>query len=188
MDERAQDPTGAGRAPSVEVVHLAGPVLDALAAGDLAAANALSPVPLSAYAAGPDWRGVWRRRAAQVARDPGSAAWVTGLVWDRDRRLVTGRAGFHGPPDAQGMVEIGYAVDPAHRRRGYARAALGLLLQRAAREPSVRTVRVSIRPDNLASTRLAAQFAFVAVGEQQDDEDGLEVVYERPAGAGGLGC
>ncbi len=48
------------------------------------------------------------------------------------------------------MVEIGYAVDPAYRRRGYARAALEALLQRAAREPRVRTVRVTISPGNVA--------------------------------------
>ena len=38
------------------------------------------------------------------------------------------------------------------RRHGYARAALEALLQRAAREPQVRTVRVTIGPDNVAST------------------------------------
>ena len=32
------------------------------------------------------------------------------------------------------------------RRRGYARAALEALLQHAAREPQVRTVRVTIEP------------------------------------------
>jgi RimJ/RimL family protein N-acetyltransferase len=166
----------------VRIVHLTGPAFQALAAGDLAAADAASPVPLSPYLAGPECHGVWARRARQADEDPASAAWVTGVVWDEERGLAVGRAGYHGPPDAAGMVEIGYAVDPAHRRRGYARAALEALLARAAREPAVRTVRVTIAPDNVASYRLAAQYGFVAVGEQWDDEDGREIVYELTAG------
>ena len=79
------------------------------------------------------------------------------------------------------MVEIGYAVDPVYRRRGYARAALEALLQRAAREPHVHTVRVTIGPDNVASQQLAAQYGFTEVGEQWDDEDGLEIIYEVDA-------
>ncbi|MER7077297.1 Acetyltransferase (GNAT) domain-containing protein [Saccharopolyspora kobensis] len=167
--------------PEVRIVHLNGPAFQALAAGDPAAANTASPVPLPPYFAGPEWRGVWLRRSEQVAEDPGSAAWVTGVIWDVQRELAVGRAGYHGPPDESGMVEIGYAVDPAHRRRGYARAALEALLRRAAREPQVRTVRVTISPDNAASYRLASQYGFAEVGEQWDDEDGLEIVYERPA-------
>lgn len=162
-------------------MHLTGPAFDALARGDLAAANAASPVPLTAYLAGPERRGVWQRRSRQVAADPGSAAWVTGVIWDEGQRLAVGTAGYHGPPDAAGMVEIGYAVDPAHRRRGYARAALESLLARAAREPAVHIVRVTISPDNTPSYRLASQYGFVEVGEQWDDEDGLEIIYEIPA-------
>ncbi|MCP2330825.1 GNAT family N-acetyltransferase [Actinoalloteichus caeruleus] len=166
----------------VRIVHLSGPVFRALAAGDLDGANAIAPVPVSPYFAGPAWRGVWRRRAERVAREPASAAWVTGLIWDERRRLAVGRAGYHGPPDESGMVEIGYAVEPAHRRQGYAAAALEVLLDRAATEPGVRTVRLSISPDNLVSTHLATRFHFTRVGEQWDDEDGLEIRYERPAG------
>jgi len=66
----------------------------------------------------------------------------------------------------------------AYRRRGYDRAALQALLQRAAREPQIHTARVSIRPDNLASYQLASQYGFVKVGEQWDEEDGLEIIYE----------
>jgi len=165
----------------VRIVHVCAAVFDALARGDLAAANAASPVPLTGYFAGPDWRGVWSRRSGQVAADPDAAGWVTGVIWDEDRELAVGRAGYHGPPDAEGMVEIGYAVDPAYRRRGYARAALEALLGRAADEPGVRTVRVTISPDNTASYGLAAQYGFVRVGEQWDDEDGLEIIYEVPA-------
>jgi RimJ/RimL family protein N-acetyltransferase len=167
-----------GDRPIVRIVHLTAAALRALAEGDLAAANAASPVPLSDHLAGPEHRGTWRRRSRQADQDPASAAWITGIIWDERRRLAVGRAGFHGPPDDAGTVEIGYAVDPAHRRRGYARAALETLLARAAREPGVRTARVSIRPDNEASRRLAAQYGFRRVGEQWDDEDGLEIVYE----------
>lgn len=165
----------------VRIIHLSGPVYSALARGDLAAANAVSPVPLTEYLAGPEPRWVWALRAEQVAADPPSAAWVTGIMWDERRSVAVGHAGYHGPPDAAGMVEIGYTVEPAHRRQGYARAALAALLARAAREPDVRTARVTISPDNEPSKQLAAQFGFVEVGEQWDDEDGLEIIYERPA-------
>ena len=134
---------------------------------------------MTPYFAGPDWRGTWERRRRQTEADPASAAWVTGVIWDEDRRLAVGRAGFHGPPDESGMVEIGYAVDPAHRRRGYARAALEALLHRAAHEPTVRTVRVTISPANVASYQLVAQYGFTEVGVQWDDEDGEEIIYER---------
>jgi RimJ/RimL family protein N-acetyltransferase len=165
----------------VRVVQLTAPVFRALADGDLAAANAVSPVPLSAYLAGPECRRVWQLRREQTVQDPANAQWVTGVIWDERRQVAVGRAGYHGPPDASGMVELGYAVDPAYRRRGYARAALEALLQRAAREPRVHTVRVTISPDNVASHQLAAQYGFTEVGEQWDDEDGLEVIYEVSA-------
>ena len=176
------DPAAKPPPPHVRIVQLPGPVFRALADGDLAAANALSPVSLPAYFASPEWAGTWRMRSEQVEQDPASAAWVTGVIWDQQQQVAVGRAGYHGPPDPSGMVEIGYAVDPEYRRRGYARAALEALLARAAREPQVRTVRVSISPDNTASFDLASQYGFAEVGEQWDDEDGLEIIYEVDAG------
>jgi RimJ/RimL family protein N-acetyltransferase len=166
--------------PGVRILHLDAPVFHALAAGDRATAEAIGPVPLSPYLAGPECQGLWRRRAEQCDKDPAAAAWVTGIVWDETRSLAVGAAGFHGPPDEDGRVEIGYRIDPGHRRRGYARAALESLLARAEREPDVRLVRVSIRPDNLPSSNLALQYGFRAIGDQWDDEDGLEIIYELP--------
>jgi RimJ/RimL family protein N-acetyltransferase len=156
------------------VVALSGPVFTALADGDVSTA----PVPLPAALADPAEAPLWRMRARQVAADPSAAAWVTGVVRDLDRGVVVGRAGFHGPPDARGMVEIGYAVLPEHRRRGYARAALAVLLDRARREPDVRVVRLAIAPGNAASLAVARPFGFRVVGEQVDEVDGPEVLYE----------
>ncbi|MFC6151109.1 MULTISPECIES: GNAT family N-acetyltransferase [Mumia] len=166
--------------PRVRIIHLSPETLRALAEGDLDAANATAPVPLSDAFVGEDFLGVWRIRAQQVIDDPPSAAWITGAVWDEDSRRAVGRAGFHGPPDDDGMVEIGYAVDPEVRRRGYARAAFEVLLARADADPAVRVVRVTIAPDNAASRNLVLPYGFVEVGEQWDEEDGLEIVYERP--------
>ena len=80
------------------------------------------------------------------------------------------------------MVEVGYSIDTAERRRGYARAALRWMLARAATEPGVRVVRASVSPDNAVSRGLVLAHGFVEVGDQWDDEDGLEIVYEVPAG------
>ena len=43
-------------------------------------------------------------------------------------------------------------------------------------------LRATISPDNAASLGLIAQFRFVEVGEQWDDEDGLETIYEMSVG------
>jgi RimJ/RimL family protein N-acetyltransferase len=172
---------GSRSVPPVRIVQLPAAAFRALADGDLEAANTASPWPLTQYFVSPEWRGTWRMRSEQVGQDPASSAWVTGVIWDEQKQVAVGRAGYHGPPDDSGMVEIGYAVDPAYRRRGYARAALEALLQRAAHEPQVKVVRVTISPDNTASYALASQYGVAKVGEQWDEEDGLEIIYEVTA-------
>lgn len=96
---------------------------------------------------------------------------------------MVGRAGYHGPPDEAGMVEIGYSIDPLHRRRGHARGALLILLATAKTHPGVAVVRATVRPDNFASRRLLDQYGFREVGEQWDDDDGLETILEAPVKA-----
>jgi len=165
----------------VQLVELAPAVIHALAAGDLSAANRAAPVPLTPYFVAPEWRRTWRRRSRQVDADPTATGWIIRAIVEAGQQAAVGCAGYHGPPDSAGMVEVGYAVDPTYRRQGYARAALVALLDRAEHEPSVRTVRATIRPDNTASRLLVVQYGFVEVGEQWDGEDGLETIFEASA-------
>lgn len=165
--------------PAVELVQLPLSAIDALAAGDLDTANRHSPVSLTPHFSS-DRRAVWKIRSLQLAAAPDDAGWVTGAIVDRASGQAVGCAGFHGPPDAGGMVELGYSVDPALRRRGYARAALELLLARADREPAVRTVRATVSPENEASINLVLQYGFEENGSQWDEEDGLEIIFELP--------
>lgn len=163
---------------NVRIIQLSPEALAALATGELETANQHSPIPLTPFFVSAKQDGVWRRRSTQVLEDPPSAAWITGVVWDDDAELAVGRAGFHGPPDEVGMVEVGYEIDTELRRRGYARAAFEALLARAIAEPEVHILRATIAPDNEASYNLVAQYGLQKVGEQWDEEDGLEIVYE----------
>ena len=89
-----------------------------------------------------------------------------------------GYVNFHAAPDERGMVEIGYTILPAWRRRGYATEAARAALSWAVTDPRVRTLRASVAPDNEASRRLVASLGFVQTGEQWDPEDGLGLVHE----------
>jgi RimJ/RimL family protein N-acetyltransferase len=165
---------------AVRFVRLPLDAMDALLAGDLSAASALAGVPLTAYILDHGW--LWQIRAEQVRRDPAAADWVARAAIVDD--VVVGHAGFHGPPDENGMVEVAYSVDPAFRRRGYATAMLEAAIAWAAADPRVRTVRASISPDNAASLATLRPFGFVEAGEQWDEEDGLELLFELPVRAG----
>lgn len=124
----------------------------------------------------------WGYRADLLDAHPDDP-WSAVRLLVRDSTVV-GNAGFHGPPDADGMVEVGYTVLPAYRRRGVARAALATLTTQARRAPEVRMLRATVAPDNEASLGLVRSAGLVQVGEQWDDEDGRELVFELPVGPG----
>jgi RimJ/RimL family protein N-acetyltransferase len=167
----------------VTLVRLDLTTMAALVDGDLARASEAAGVPLTRYILDHAW--LWRIRHEQVLADPDAADWVArAALVDGE---VVGHVGFHGPPDDAGMVEVAYSVDPLRRRRGHARRLLATALDWAASDPRVRTVRASISPTNVASLATIRPFGFTHVGEQWDDEDGLELVYERPVSAGRAG-
>src|SRR3954454_21522023 len=163
----------------IRFVHLSPAALRALAAGDGAAASAALGVAATDFLLS-ETR-LWQIRLEDIARDPAAAGWIARAAVSEPDGVVIGHAGFHGPPDAEGIVEVAYSVDPAYRRRGFATAMLAALLAEAEAHPQVRSVRASIRPDNTGSLATIAKFGFAKVGEQWDPEDGLENVYLRSA-------
>jgi ribosomal-protein-alanine N-acetyltransferase len=170
-------PAAAGRL----LVKVDPPLLEAVANRDLESASAISAYKLPPYVVSDMGHGVWKRRRRQIEADPEDAVWVTRLIVKTETGEVVGGAGFHGKPDDVGMIEFGYGIDPAHRRQGHARAALTILLEVASKDPRVKVVRATISPDNIPSRSLIDQYGFVEVGEQIDEEDGLEVILEKAA-------
>ena len=163
---------------SVRLLPLGAAGYAALLDGDLEAAGRRAGAVL------PDWfldeAWLWSLRLEQVRADPASEPWLARPAATADGTVV-GHAGFHSRPDDAGVVEVGYAVVPALRGRGHGHALLAALLAEADAAPQVRVVRASVAPGNAASLRVVAAAGFVQVGEQVDDEDGLELVLERPS-------
>jgi ribosomal-protein-alanine N-acetyltransferase len=154
--------------------------LQALIDRDLDAARAAAGVPLPEDFLADTW--LWTLRLGQLIGEPDCAPWLVRAVVvtaGPDAGAAVGHAGFHGPPDERGMVEVGYRIVPEHRRKGYARAALGELLV-FAETHGARIARASISPDNAASLALASSYGFARTGEQVDEIDGLELQFERP--------
>jgi RimJ/RimL family protein N-acetyltransferase len=119
-------------------------------------------------------------RTAQLREDPDVQPWLGRVIVldDVRGRRVIGSIGFHGPPDESGRVEVGYRVDPDHRRQGVATEVVRSLFDWANREHGVTRFRAATAPDNLASQAVLARFGFRQTGLQMDEVDGLELVFE----------
>ncbi|MEW2491933.1 GNAT family N-acetyltransferase [Streptomyces sp. NPDC048411] len=78
-----------------------------------------------------------------------------------------GGVGFHGAPNAEGRVTIGYGLTPATRGKGYASEALRALLE-FARGEGIAAVNGDADLDNIAShhVMVAAGMRFVRADDQ----------------------
>ncbi len=108
--------------------------------------------------------------------------WVHGFaVAHREARVIIGNAGFKGPPDPGGMVEIAYGIVPGFEGRGFATEAATALVTFAFASGLVRLIRAHTLPAHNASTRVLAKCGFHFVGDVVDPDDGPVWRWERRA-------
>jgi RimJ/RimL family protein N-acetyltransferase len=117
-------------------------------------------------------------RVPQVKVDPSVNRWFVRYIVLKQSQEVIGSTSFHGVPDADGMMEIGLGIEEAFRNKGYAREALAGMWKWVCAYPEVKTLRYTVSPDNLASIAVINYFGFKYKGQQIDEEDGPENIYE----------
>jgi ribosomal-protein-alanine N-acetyltransferase len=170
----------------VKLREAAGPVaivaatLETLDAEDRSGADAAALLGVAAPATWPpefndagtrEWmRGMIRQHPGE----PGYGSWyITG-----DGRLV-GTCGYKGPPDANGEVEIGYAVIESEQRKGYASGAVNLLVDRAFRDPRVTAVTAETIGPLVGSQAVLARCGFRLIASIPNEEYGEILRYAR---------
>ncbi|MEU6457812.1 GNAT family N-acetyltransferase [Streptomyces sp. NPDC047065] len=89
--------------------------------------------------------------------------WGVFTLVRREDGLAVGGMGFHGPPDEDGRVEIGYDLAEAARGHGYATEALRALSAWALAREEVTSVFATTEPANVASQAVITRAGFTRV-------------------------
>jgi len=130
-----------------------------------------------------DFQGPLAWRVPQVKENPEINKWFVRWAVLRSTQEVIGSSSFHGAPDSNGMMEIGLGVEEAYTRQGFGREILQGMWGWVVTEPGVKTLRYTVSPTNTASIALINSFGFDFMGEQLDEVDGPESIYEMSADA-----
>lgn len=117
-------------------------------------------------------------RVPQVKIDPLVNKWFVRWIVLKSTREIIGSTSFHGAPNEAGMIEIGLGIHQQFRNQGFAYEALIGMWGWVCQQESVTTLRYTVSATNLASIALINKFGFTRVGEQLDEIDGPEEIYE----------
>jgi len=117
-------------------------------------------------------------RVPQVKIDPSVNKWFVRWIVLKETAEVIGSTSFHGVPDAEGMMEIGLGIEEPFQNKGYAKESLRGMWSWVSQFPEVKTLRYTVSPDNLPSIAVINYFGFEYKGQQIDEEDGPENIYE----------
>ena len=176
----ADPPVETIRTPRLELVSMTIPVMRALQVKDLETAGREVAAVVTPGLAD-DLVDFLRYRLAQVEADPSIRQWLGRLMVltaTTGERHAIGTLGFHGPPDEQRRLEVGYRVEAPYRRHGFAREAVQALFEWAASAHGIHRFVASVSPTNEPSLQLIAGFGFVQTGSHIDEIDGLELEFE----------
>jgi ribosomal-protein-alanine N-acetyltransferase len=172
------------RSHRLQLVSMGPTLLEALLAGDRARAAQIGGFHI------PDDLVLSERtlqmRLRQIQANPDVQPWLLRAIVIRESRTMCGRIGFHTAPGPEYLldlaadgVELGYTIGEPFRRRGYAKEAALTLMRWAFEAHDQRSFILSIAPNNVASLAMAHSLGFREVGSHIDEEDGLELIFER---------
>lgn len=120
-------------------------------------------------------------RVPQVKVEPQLNKWFVRWMVLKQSREIIGSSSFHGAPDENGMIEIGLGVNPKFQSQGFAYEALAGMWGWVCMQQAVQVLRYTVAASNTASIALVNKFGFTHIGQQMDEIDGPEEVFEISA-------
>jgi len=128
----------------------------------------------------PDWPpGEYDHQAQEFFRDrlrEGGKDVIGWYVWyiilrndPRSGSVLVGSAGFFGPPNDRGEVEIGISILPAWEGRGFATEIVRMLVLHAFTDTRVLKIIAHTAPQNMASQRVLEKSGFRLMDKRTED-------------------
>ena len=167
----------------LELVPITLPFVEAVMAADRARAEALCEASIPAAWPGPDLiaRAFYPSLEA-VRADPACRLWGDTLLITRTvPRRIVGSVIFHGRP-ANGVAEVGYGVDEAEQRKGFASEGTRACVDWALTQPDVTAVHAVTFPWHVASLRVIERVGMQPCGTREHPYLGEMLVFERRRG------
>lgn len=101
-------------------------------------------------------------------RDDTEIYWFTNwVVIERKTQKVIGDFCFYDYPDAQGLVELGYGMYPAHQNKGFMSELMQGIIEWVKKQEHVRYIRARTEQTNLASVKLLSKSGFMCPNEEE---------------------
>ena len=172
------------RSDRLELVSMGPALLEALLADDRAQAEQIGGfrIPEDLVLS----KRTLEMRLRQIQANPDLQPWLLRAIVIKESRTMCGRIGFHTQPGPEYLrdlaadgVELGYSIGEPFRRRGFVKEAALTLIGWAFEVHHQRCFIVSIAPNNVASLAMARSMGFREIGSHIDEEDGLELIFER---------
>ena len=90
------------------------------------------------------------------------------MIIEKNKRAIVGGICFHGEPDKNGEIEIGYGTDYEYRNKGIMTEAIAGLIQWLKNYNGVKIIRAETEADNISSVRVLEKNHF-NVFQSKDD-------------------
>lgn len=88
-----------------------------------------------------------------MEKEPEAPTWV-GLIIHKTDKMLIGDMGFHGVPDENGAVEIGYSIAAEYRNQGYATEMVRALIHWAFQQTEIKVITAETLKENTASIKV----------------------------------
>ncbi|MWV47154.1 GNAT family N-acetyltransferase [Paenibacillus sp. HJL G12] len=103
-----------------------------------------------------------------LIKNNGTRGFDSWIMVTKDNHEIVGGIGFLGEPDAEGVIEIGFATNESHQRKGYCFEAATRLIHWALGHDEVKRITARCELDNTASQHVLEKLGFQI--ERRDEE------------------
>lgn len=110
---------------------------------------------------------------SDLSKDP--LFYTMWIIIEKNEKAIIGGICFHGEPDNNGEVEIGYGIDSDYRNKGYMTDTISGFIEWIGNRDDIRTIKAITDKTNLASIRVMIKNNFF-ISEQ--DENSVTMKFE----------
>jgi [ribosomal protein S5]-alanine N-acetyltransferase len=165
--------------PRLELVPITLPAIEAVVAGDKAAAERAVGAAFPAAWPNEELIAIGFPYSIDAIRaDPATRLWGDTLVLLRDAPRVVGSVVFHGKP-ADGVAEVGYGVEEGSRGQGLAAEATIACVEWALAQDGIRAVQATTFPWHAASLGVIRRVGMRQIDSREHPMLGELLVFER---------